>query len=131
MIKLKKYLDSENITNVSIFLQTPEPCAFDSNGSETWSNQTLRSDYGTLNEFLTYYIFIINLVQNNNYNIILVVGNIRVEIVKFLVYYGYSGKILVHDVIPERHYLNSELFAMVGLKTVKSVNGLFQFEVIK
>jgi hypothetical protein len=129
--KIKQYLDNENITNASIFLQTPEPCAFDSDGSETWSNQTSRGDYGTLNEFKSYYSFIINLVRNNNYDIILVDGNIRVEIVFFLVSYGYSGKILVHDVVPERHYLNSKLFTMVNLKTIKSVDGLFQFEVIK
>ena len=124
------YIKNENINNVDLYLKQPEKIAYD-NGIEKWTDQVKRSDYGFLIEFKSYYNFICDLINKNNYDIILVDGNIRADIVKFLSDTDYKGTILVHDILPERFYLNYEIINYPGVEIVNKIDSMIEMKIFK
>jgi len=84
----------------------PESCAFGTNGDELW-NKRNPSDYGRMEEFSGYYKLGGKLVSDAEEKAIYFVdGNLRREICEFILNKRNKPLILLHDVIPEREYLN-------------------------
>lgn len=128
---IKSELMKNQITNVDLFLALPDKCAFDAEGKETWSNQNTRSDYGWIHEFSFYFEFLKNLISNYEYDTIMIDGNIRMEIFRFLLTKKFRGNILIHDVTDGRSHLNHDLVQYRGLIEICSVNdSLFHCKVL-
>jgi predicted nuclease of predicted toxin-antitoxin system len=86
-------------TNVAMHLFEPEACAYTDKGVEIWCHpQHGRQDYGTELEFSSYIQKIKELVLENNYDIILIDGNVREELVLMLKDIDYKNIFLVHDI---------------------------------
>lgn len=106
----------------------PEPCAYDENGQERWNNRdtVYGSDYGTKEEFFGYLHGIELLLDNTVFDVVLVDGNIRFLVIRLLRDRNFKGIILLHDVIPERDYLNRKILTMEGLKIIRQVDSLVE-----
>lgn len=125
-LEVTEMLKINNVDNVNLHLFEPESCAFDENGNETWTNSS-RMDYGKTEEFVSYIENVKKLVRKNNYDVILVDGQVRPQIIKMLKEEKYNGIILVHDVMVERQHLNYPIFQIKELKQVYSVYTLYEF----
>ena len=106
---VKMWLDREGIDNVSLVFAAPESVAFDRDGGEVW-NERYPSDYGKLGEFQKYYEIGCELIDANPGALIFVDGHLREELARYALDRNLDQKVLVHDVIPERDYLNSWMF---------------------
>jgi hypothetical protein len=85
----------------------PESCAFSTDGRELW-NYRNPSDYGRKNEFSQYLVIAENLIASlREPSVIFVDANMRTEILEIALKSELKHHVLVHDVIPERSYLNS------------------------
>lgn len=124
-----KLINQNNVTNVELLLFPPEPCAYDENGQETWNNRNNAqgSDYGTEEEFSGYLLGIERLLTNADFDVVLVDGNVRELVIKLLRDRKFQGVILLHDVLPERDYLNKTILTMEGMKLVRQVESLVEF----
>jgi hypothetical protein len=123
-------LNDCDINNVMLSYMPPEASAYDEQGVEKWNNRkTGKSDYGTAEEFSGYLQGIEKLVSNNEFHVILVDGNVREEIVRMLQHKKYMGKILLHDVEPQRDYLNDKILTMDGINIVNKVDTLVELTV--
>ncbi|MDQ8201566.1 hypothetical protein [Pelagicoccus sp. SDUM812003] len=97
-------LNRFKLDHVDLRLAPPEPIAYDALGRETWYQ---RSDYGTAEEFSGYLSVVRALVEKGDFDTVLVDGNVRCEVVLMLREMNFSGRTLIHDVMPSRQHLNA------------------------
>lgn len=84
----------------------PESRAYSRDAKELW-NTRIPSDYGTVDEFDGYFKMAKELVESaQDHTIFFVDGNLREEISKLILHQEKNFLILLHDVLPERAYLN-------------------------
>jgi len=129
--KINELLKYHKISTVQLFHFPPEEFAYNDDGSEKWSNRNTSegSDYGTAEEFSGYLRDIEELVSTNRFDVILVDGNVREEIIRMLHQKKYAGILLLHDVEPQRDYLNKKILTMDGVKIVKKVDTLVELAI--
>jgi predicted SAM-dependent methyltransferase len=84
------------------------------------------SDYGLAHEFRGYLNGICSLLSSRKFDVVLVDGNCRKEIIETLISIRYQGLILLHDVTPERAYLNDPILSLPGLKVLQQVDQLVE-----
>lgn len=125
---IRNLLDRHRITNVELHLLEPESCAYYANGREKWNNRETPdgSDYGTSEEFTGYLRGVENLLDTNGFDVVLVDGNIRDKIIECMRDRNYSTRVLLHDVMPEREYLNNRILTMDGIRIVNKVDTLVE-----
>jgi hypothetical protein len=100
----------------------PESIAFDNYGNELWNTRN-PTDYGTLDEFKAYFNLAKKIVDDAQEDAVFFVdGNLRKEISEYILNSRINAIVLLHDVIPEREYLNNWRF-----ETSKNLN-LVQIE---
>jgi hypothetical protein len=93
--------------NVELIFSPPESCAYGEKGEELWNSRT-PSDYGLSSEFLGYIETSKSLINRYLHPcVIFIDANVRTEILEIALNSGIRHEILVHDVIPEREYLNT------------------------
>jgi hypothetical protein len=116
-LKISKMLKSKN--SIYIF-SPPENIAFGENGNELWNTRT-PTDYGTTSEFLRYFETAKRLIETAPSSaIVFVDGNLRQEISMWTLENRSDLKLLLHDVIPQREYLNSwRLLPELNLKIIQ------------
>lgn len=131
--KINKELKSCNAHNVNLICVPPEKCAYDNEGKEKCLTRITPSgnisDYGEKHEYITYLNRISDIIDEYNFETILVDGQVRKEIVQMLIEKKFEGSILLHDVIPEREYLNRCIKELEGLSSVSSVGSIVHFVV--
>jgi hypothetical protein len=129
--KITDLLNYNKISTVQLYHFPPETSAYDEQGLEKWNNRNTSegSDYGTAEEFSGYLHGIEELVSNNKFDIILVDGNVREEIIRMLQQKKYAGKILLHDVKPERDYLNKQILTMEKVIIINKVDTLVELAI--
>ena len=102
--KIKSKLQNPN---TEYLFCPPESCAFDTNGQELW-NSRIPSDYGTVEEFSGYIKLAKKIVETaNDETIFFVDANTRKEICKIALAEPKQFLVMLHDVTPERDYLNN------------------------
>jgi len=121
--EIESYLKKYGIDNVDLHLLPPEPCAYYDDGREKWNNRDIAegSDYGLTEEFTGYLEGIEQLIDNNHFDVVLVDGHVRKQIIEMLSRKRFKGIILLHDVMPERDYLNRPILALNGVKIINQV----------
>ena len=103
----KKWFDkvremNKDSSNVTLYNFPPEDCAYDDDGYETIVEQgRCRGDYGRTEEFKTHIESIKNLILENDYDVIMIDGNVRNELVHLLREIKFSGIFMVHDVFSD------------------------------
>lgn len=127
-LDVQEMLHANGVTNVRLNLFPPEPCAYDPSGREKWNNRDTPegSDYGAPQEFQGYLDGVRSLLESGDYDAVLVDGNCRKEIVEMLVSLRYAGVILLHDVLPERAYLNDPILSLPGVRILSRVDSLVE-----
>jgi hypothetical protein len=92
--------------NVKMIFSPPESSAYSENGEELW-NIRVPSDYGLEHEFAGYLETAKRVLENQiSPCVIFIDGNMRTEIFEIAFNLELNHEILVHDVVPERNYLN-------------------------
>ncbi len=128
---INKELKSCNSNNVKLICVPPEKCAYDYTGKEKCLSRITSSgnisDYGEKHEYVSYLNKISDLIDEHNFETILVDGQVRKEIVQMLIEKKFKGSILLHDVIPEREYLNKCIKELKGLNLVGSIGSIVHF----
>jgi hypothetical protein len=95
----------------------PESMAFDNYGNELWNSRN-PTDYGTLDEFKAYFNLAKKIIDDAQEDTVFFVdGNLRSEISNYILNSRKNPTVLLHDVIPEREYLNDWRF-----ETSKNLN---------
>ena len=118
--------------NVTVYLFEPEPCAYSKTGNEIWSGNP-RKDYGRREEFVSYIEKIKELVQENDYDIILIDGMVRDELAAILKELKYTNPFLVHDISsrnpPKMDYnrLDTTIFDIEGIVELSHADRLYCF----
>lgn len=103
--KIKELAEAKH-KNVKMIFSPPESSAFSENGEELW-NIRVPSDYGLEHEFAGYLETAKRVLQNQiSPCVIFIDANMRTEIFEIAFNSDIIHEILVHDVIPERNYLN-------------------------
>jgi predicted SAM-dependent methyltransferase len=127
-LDVQEMLHTHGVTNVRLNLFPPESCAYDSSGREAWNHRDTRegSDYGSAREFRGYLEGVRSLLSSRDFDVVLVDGNCRKEIVEMLLSMRYGGVILLHDVVPERAYLNDPILSLPDLKVLSRVDSLVE-----
>ncbi len=131
--KLKEYLQKYGINNVQLNLFPPEPCAYYEDGKEKWNNRhTVEgSDYGTDEEFKGYLKGIEQLLDRYDFDVVLVDGHVRQQVVEMLVKKNFKGTVLLHDVIPKRDYMNRPILELEGVEVVRQARTLAELRLGK
>lgn len=126
--QIKMELLRLNSPHVSIHLFPPEASAFDAAGQELWNNRATSegSDYGTVVEFVGYLRGIEALLESESFDMVLVDGHVRQQIVELLLKLKFRGVILLHDVVPERDYLNRPILNLPGVDVVQQVGSMME-----
>ena len=124
---------NKNSSNVKIYHFPPEESAYSDDGYETLvSKNTPRNDYGTEQEFQSYIQNIKKLITKNNYDVILIDGNVRNELVHLLKKIKFSGIFLVHDISSygklDYDKISCDFFQIDGLKILESNQRLWAFK---
>lgn len=103
-LKISKLLKKEK----SLYLfSPPESIAFGERGEELW-NTRIPSDYGTVGEFSQYFKTAQRLIGSAPPGTTFFVdGNLRHEISMWIIETRRDVSLLLHDVTPEREYLNA------------------------
>lgn len=102
--KMETLLNKEK--NLDLIFCPPESCAFGFKGEELWNTRN-PSDYGTVAEFRKYLSLASEIIESRlKPNVIFIDANVRPEIIEIAINAKLTHEILVHDVIPERAYLN-------------------------
>ena len=124
--------NTKDFSNVTLYHLPPEECAYDINGYETVVKQgRCRGDYGKNEEFKTYIESIKNLILENEYDVILIDGNVRNELVHVLRVIKFPGIFMVHDV-SSRGFLDNgriacDFFDIPELETIENSERLWVF----
>jgi hypothetical protein len=119
-----------NNSRVDMKLFHPEPCAYDAHGNEKWiKREDGTSDYGTKYEFLGYLKGIGLILDSINFNVILVDGNCRKEVIEMLISRNYTGIIFLNDVCPERNYLNNPIFSLPKINVLYQIDSLVRLTI--
>jgi hypothetical protein len=106
-LDVQTWLARKKFKNVKMVFSPPESCAFGTDGSEVWNCRN-PSDYGQKNEFAQYIRIAEELITSlPRPSVIFVDANMRSEILEIALRSGIKHHVLVHDVIPERRYLNT------------------------
>jgi hypothetical protein len=125
---IRQLLHFHGITNVTARFLPPEKCAFDSQGNEVWVTRIHASgaisDYGQQTEFESYLTGVSSILAQQIFDVILVDGQVRQEVVAMLIKQGFRGEILLHDVTPDRDYLNIPILSLHGIKKITQVDSL-------
>lgn len=121
--EIKEKLEQLGINNVDLFHFPPEPAAYDEDGRERWKHR-VPSDYGKPEEFTTYLHSIGRLLEENNYDVVLVKGNCRYEVIKLLRDIGFDGVVLLYGVLPGKSYLNDPIISLPDVKLIRQVDSL-------
>lgn len=104
--KISKIINAKKLNNVRMVFSPPESCAFSENGSENW-NMRVPSDYGKQEEFSQYLKTAKTLIRElPEPSLIFIDANMRSEILDIALGAEIQHYVLVHDVVPERRYLN-------------------------
>ncbi len=125
-LRINRLINRNKLTNVELILLPPEPCAYDDRGNEKWKNRNGLSDYGKVEEFTGYLQGIQSLLKSKRFDVVLVDGNIRHAVVELLCKEQRSARILLHDVLPERDYLNNPILGLVSVKVVHQIDTLVE-----
>jgi hypothetical protein len=124
-----------NADNVELVCVPPEKCAFDETGREKCVSRVTPSgnisDYGEKPEYSTYLARIAELLDSHNFDVILVDGQVRKEVIEIIIEKGFAGELLLHDVTPEREYLNQNILSMDGLRMVAVIESLVHLAIEK
>ena len=103
--KIKTLTESKH-NNVKMIFSPPESSAYSENGEELW-NIRVPSDYGLESEFATYLETAKRVIENQiSPCVIFIDANMRTEILEIAFNSSINHEVLIHDVIPERSYLN-------------------------
>jgi hypothetical protein len=101
-----KTLTEVKSRNVKMIFSPPESSAYSENGEELW-NTRVPTDYGLESEFAGYLETAKKVIENQvSPCVIFIDANMRTQILEIAFNSDISHEILVHDVIPERSYLN-------------------------
>lgn len=101
-----KVLTAAKHKNVKMIFSPPESSAYSDDGEEQW-NIRVPSDYGLGHEFSGYLETAKRVIGNQTIPcVIFIDANMRTEILEIAINSKICHEILVHDVIPERDYLN-------------------------
>lgn len=130
-LRIQGLINRNKLTNVELILLPPEPCAYDDRGNEKWKNRNGLSDYGRVEEFTGYLQGIQSLLKRTNFDVVLVDGNIRHSVVELLCKECRSARILLHDVLPERDYLNNPILGMVEVRIVNQIDTLVELSCVR
>jgi len=96
----------KNYNNIQVIFAPPESCAYGDNGEELWNFRD-PSDCGLKNEFQGCLVKAKNIIENQTEPcVIFIDANVRTEILMLALDSELKHNILIHDVIPERDYLN-------------------------
>lgn len=102
----------------------PESRAFGTNGQELW-NHRVPSDYGTTEEFSGYIKLAKQIIETiDEKGIFFVDGNTRKEICELILGNDKNFLVMLHDVIPERDYLNNWTKNDDGIEIVIQIDSL-------
>jgi hypothetical protein len=92
--------------NVRMVFSPPDSSAYNEEGEEQWVIR-VPSDYGLEHEFAGYLRTAQRIIESQTVPcVIFIDANMRSEILEIAINSEISHEILVHDVIPERDYLN-------------------------
>jgi hypothetical protein len=94
-------------TKCQLIFCPPESIAFSHEGEEVW-NARVSSDYGLLNEFSLYFETAKKLLASEGKRVVFIDGHLRRDLSQLALEYGHL--VLLHDVVPERDYLNDWIF---------------------
>ncbi len=101
-----KTLTEKKHKNVKLIFSPPESCAYNADGDELW-NTRIPTDYGLESEFVGYLRTAKDLIDSQTTPcVIFIDANMRTEILEIAMDSTINHEILIHDVIPERSYLN-------------------------
>jgi hypothetical protein len=120
---VSKLLRRFMIENVTLFHWQPESCAYDKTGNEKWP---FRGDYGYVEEFSSYLQKIKVLLDKEDFDVVLVDGHVRREVVSLLFQRKFEGTILLHDMLYKDEFIDSRFLNCVKvLKRIKGITGEF------
>jgi hypothetical protein len=130
--KINDLMQKAEISNVDYYLFEPESCAYYSDGTEKWVKRDAPegSDYGKTEEFSGHLKCIDGLLNKYNFDVVLVDGPVRKQVIELLIAHKFKGRVLLHDVVPERDYLNLEIFALNEVKLVKQTESLAEIKLV-
>lgn len=116
--------------NVQVLCFPPEACAYRGN-VEAWTTRD-PSDYGTVTEFASYFAEACALISRYDLpnTVLLIDGMVRAELLEYAANSRWKGTILLHDVTPERAYLNEPVINHQFLQRLWSVDSLAAFSVV-
>ncbi len=128
---IRSLLGYHEVKNVDLRLCMPNDCAYDELGQECWlrrvSSEGHISDYGRSEEFKNYLDELRRVIGEKHFDLVLVDGQVRYEVVLLLKEMQFSGCMLLHDVTEDRKYLNDPILNIPGIKVLKQVGSLLQF----
>ncbi len=126
--EIKLYLGKFGISNVELYFFPPESCAYYEDGREAWCNRNTPegNDYGRAEEFIAYLRGIERLLDSNHFDVVLVDGHVRKQVIEMLIRKKYDGIVLLHDVTPERDYMNRPILALDGVKIVNQAESIVE-----
>jgi hypothetical protein len=103
---VRNWLARKNLKNVRMIFSPAESCAFSRDGIELWNNRT-PSDYGSKQEFIQYLRVAEEEIEAlSEPSIIFIDANMRSEILDIALRNKIKHQVLIHDVTPDREYLN-------------------------
>lgn len=124
-----------SVPNVTLELGPPNSCAYDEAGKERWMRRIHDSgqisDYGTRAEFENYLGVLRRIIFEQNFEVVLVDGQVRYEVMLLLKESGFSGDVLLHDVTEDRKYLNDPIFSISSLKNVEQICSLARLAFVR
>jgi predicted SAM-dependent methyltransferase len=130
--KISDLIQKANISNIDYYLLEPESCAYYADGTERWVKRDTPegSDYGATEEFAGHLRGIKGLLGKYDFDVVLVDGQVRKQVVDLLIAHKFKGRVLLHDVLPSRDYLNRKIWALDEVKLVDQAESLVEIKLV-
>lgn len=122
-------LAQNNINNVQLEYFPPESSAYTPEGKESRVSNG-RRDYGRSEEYKSYLEKIENLIENEFFDVILVDGKVRPQIVELLAKKNYKGLVLLHDFREDRIEMNKPIYSMDNIEIINQIESLAVIKVV-
>jgi hypothetical protein len=129
---IKNLMQKLEINNVEYHLLEPESCAYYEDGIEKWVKRDSPegSDYGKTEEFTGQLKGVDELLNSHSFDVVLVDGQVRKQTIELLIAHKFKGRVLLHDVTPERDYMNREIWALDEVKIVNQAESLAELKLV-
>jgi predicted SAM-dependent methyltransferase len=129
---VKNLMQKLEINNVEYHLLEPEDCAYYEDGIEKWVKRDSPegSDYGKTEEFTGQLKGIDELLNRHSFDVVLVDGQVRKQTIELLIAHKFEGRVLLHDVTPERDYMNRPIWALDEVKIVNQAESLAEIKLV-